>query len=223
MRKSLADLGFSVIPLPAFSRLMEPVASHPDMLMLPLEDKLFVHTSYYEEAKSTIDEIVAASKLSLALVDTKVSPEYPNDVTLNLFCVGKSLIGKTDVVPKEILEYAKSKGYRLINTKQGYAKCSAVVLGQNAVITADASIQAATVEAGADVLRIPEGGVALPPYLYGFLGGASACAKDTVYFCGDIERHPDIQEITMFCQKHGYRAVSLSEEPLADMGSILFL
>ena len=39
----LKELGFSVIPLPPFSRLAPPVASHPDMLLLPLGDRLFVH------------------------------------------------------------------------------------------------------------------------------------------------------------------------------------
>ena len=223
MTRSLSDLGFTVISLPPFSRLSPPVASHPDMLMLPLDGMLFVHKGYYEEAKTVVDEIVAASGRSLSLADTEVSPAYPNDVTLNLFRVGKCLIGKLDVLPKEILEYAKRKGYRLINTKQGYAKCSSVVLGENAVITADPSIEEAATMAGAEVLRISEGGVSLPPYPHGFLGGASGCTKDTVCFCGDIEKHPDAEKISAFCQKHGCRAVSLSHEPLADMGSILFL
>ena len=223
MKKALAELGFSVIPLPPFSRLSKPVASHPDMLIFPFEDRLFVHKSYYKEAKGVIDEIVSASGLSLALAETDISPAYPNDVALNLFCVGKSLIGKIVVLPKEVLEYARSKGYRVINTKQGYAKCSSIVLGENAVITADPSIEEAATMAGSEVLRISEGGVLLPPYPYGFLGGASGCTKDTVYFCGDIEKHPDAEKISAFCQKNGYRAVSLSREPLTDMGSILFL
>lgn len=223
MKEELSQAEFSVISLPPFSRLSEPVASHPDMLIFPFEDQLFVHKDYYEEAKAVVEEIVSASRHSLVLVDTEILPEYPNDVALNLLVTRKCLIGKLNAVPEPVLEYVGLKGYRLINTKQGYAKCSTVTLGENAVITADTSIKEAAIAAGADVLLITEGSVALPPYPYGFLGGASGYSKNTVYFCGDIQKHPDAERILAFCQKHGCRVISLSHEPLADMGSILFL
>lgn len=223
MKNGLLNAGFSVIPLPAFSRLAPPVASHPDMLMFPFEDRLFVHKGYYEEACNTIDTIISASGLTLTLLDTEVAPEYPNDVSLNLFCIGKNLIGKKDIIPEAILDHAQEKGYCIIDTNQGYAKCSSVLLGDRAVITADPSIQSCIEALGIDVLRISKGAVSLPPYPYGFLGGASGCFGNTVYFCGDLEKHPDSKRIIAFCQKHSFSVHSLSSEPLADLGSIFFL
>lgn len=223
IKNALSRLGFSVIPLPAFSRLSAPVASHPDMLMLPFEDRIFVHAIYYEEARNTIDEIIALSNRTLTLVEGEVLPEYPNDVSLNLFCIGKSMIGKQNVIPQTILEHAQEKGYRIINTNQGYAKCSSVLLGDRAVITADSAIERCIKNLGINVLRISEGSVALPPYPYGFLGGASGCFGNTVYFCGDLLGHPDAERIKAFCQATGFSTYSLSDEPLADHGSIFFL
>ena len=222
-RHALITRGFRVITLPPFSALDPRVASHPDMLILPLLDRLFVHKAYYEEASNFIDEILVHTNLRLTLTEDTVNANYPFDISLNLAAVGKLLIGRRDRMANAVVAFAENNGFSVCDAKQGYAKCSSVTLGEDAVITADASIKDAATEANADVLLITEGSVALPPYPYGFLGGASGYARDTIFFCGDIQKHPDAERIVAFCQKHGCRAISLSHEPLADMGSILFL
>ncbi len=219
-RETLVRLGYSVIDLPPFSRLSEPVASHPDMLMLPLGERLFVHAEYYEEAKETVDLIIKESGLIPTLTHTPISSIYPNDIALNLFVCGDILFGRIDRAPGELLRYAESLGLRLAHTKQGYAKCSTVPL-RDALITADRSIMDAAAQNGLDVLLIEEGHVSLPPYPHGFLGGASGVSHDTVFLCGALSSHPDHEAITAFCQNHGYRVVSLSDEPLYDVGSVL--
>lgn len=219
-RASLEKLGYTRIPLLPFSHLAEPVASHPDMLILPLGERLFVHTEYYKQARETLDRMVKESGLFLSCIETPISPEYPNDIALNLFVCGGTLFGRIDKAPCEVLSYAESIGHRLAPTKQGYAKCSVIPL-RNALITADRSIGTSAIQNGIDVLLIEEGHVSLPPYPYGFLGGASGVSHDTVYFCGELNTHPDADKIGNFCRKHGYKTVSLSDEPLYDVGSIL--
>ena len=185
----LSDLGFSVISLPPFSNLAAPVASHPDMLMLPLGDLLFVYREYYETHASLLDTIAKAAGRKLCAVEKAVSEQYPEDIGLNLFTVGKHLVGRTDKAPREVLDYAEERGYTLHLVKQGYAKCSTVVLGDSAVITADPSILAAVNTMGIDSLSISAGGVSLPGYDYGFLGGACGVFGNRVFFCGALHKH----------------------------------
>lgn len=219
----LKELGFSVIPLPPFSRLAPPVASHPDMLLFPLGDRLFVHREYYEEAAATVDRIAAESGRVLCTVDTKISAEYPNDIALNLFTVGKYLIGRTDKTPAAILDYATTLGYEPIFVKQGYAKCSTVPLGDSAIITADPSIEKAARGLGIDALLISAGGVSLPGYEYGFLGGACGVCDKRIFFCGNPSSHPNGAAILAFCEGHGFDVLPLHSAPLFDVGSIFFL
>lgn len=220
-RDSLCRLGFSLLPLPPFPRLSSPVASHPDMLLLKIEDRLFCHEEYYKIAKNEIQKILDTSGLSLCLTDDAVSNSYPLDVSLNLVFTGNLLIGKKDTVAKKVKEYAEDCQIPVVSVKQGYAKCSSLVL-ENAIVTADLGIETAAKNAGLDTLRITNGGVTLPPYPYGFLGGASGVCGKTVFFCGSIDRHPDGASITAFCRSHGYEVISLSNEPLFDAGTILF-
>ena len=47
--------------------------------------------------------------------------------------------------------------------------------------------------------------------------------NDKVLFCGNIDLHPDVENIKAFCQKHKKTAVSLSDGELYDVGSIFFV
>ena len=220
-RKRLLELGFTLLPLPPFSRLSAPVASHPDMLLLRMEDTLFCHRDYYTIAKSEVDQILHVSGLSLCLTEDNVGEVYPEDIALNFVFTGNCLLGKTEFLARKVKEYAETHRISLLSVNQGYAKCSTVVLG-GAIITADTGIEAAAKGAGVDTLLVASGGVSLPPYPYGFLGGASGVCGKTVFFCGNLKGHADGKAIETFCQKHGYAVVSLSDEPLFDAGTILF-
>jgi hypothetical protein len=77
--------------------------------------------------------------------------------------------------------------------------------------------------AGIRVLKIREGGISLPPYAHGFIGGASGCFGGTVYFYGDLHTHPDGAAMEDFIGAAGFFAKSLSKEPLIDLGGMLFI
>ena len=57
---------------------------------------------------------------------------------------------------------------------------------------------------------------------YGFIGGACGYCDGSLYFSGDLRHHPDGDRIESFCKGLGVDAVSLSDEPLKDVGSIFF-
>ncbi len=222
-KSRLSELGFSVISLPPFSRLAAPVASHPDMLMLPLGDRLFVYKEYYEAHASLLDTIAKSAGRKLCAVDKVVSEQYPEDIGLNLLVFGKHLLGRIDKTPAEILDYALAQGCLTHFVKQGYAKCSTVVLGDSAIISADPSILSAAESIGADTLAVSSGGVSLPGYEYGFIGGACGAVDNRIFFCGSLASHPEGGAIADFCRSHGFEIISLSDQPLFDVGSIFFL
>ena len=221
-RAELEGRGFSCVSLPPFSALDVRVASHPDMLILPIGERLFVHKNYYEEAREAVDIIIGHTSLHLTLTDDRVGDLYPHDVPLNLIVSGNRIIGRQDTMSKSVAAYAEREALTVVNVKQGYAKCSTVVLGDKALITADPAIEKAARDLSLDVLRITPGHVSLRGYDCGFIGGASGVFHDTVFFCGNILSHPDGKTIVDFCSKHGFQVVSLSEEPLYDVGTLFF-
>ena len=223
-RLALKDYGYKVIALPPYSGLQSAVASHPDMLIFITDDKLITSKGYYTENRERVDEIMQSCGLGLVLSSVEIGAKYPQDVIFNAAQVGEYLIANTDYIAKEILSAMAEKGIKAINVKQGYGKCSICIVSDNAVITSDSGIYKTLCEETAlDVLKISEGFVNLAPYNHGFIGGATGADRENVYFCGDLNTHPDCQKIKNFCKKHSKNAVSLSGGTLTDIGTIFLL
>ncbi len=220
---SLDRLGFEAILLPKADYLQPSVASHTDMLIFMGFGRLFCHKNYYESNRELIERIANDSRLELTLSNEPTGDKYPLDVLFNVCIVDNHLICNEKTVSRLILETAKKQNYSIINVPQGYTKCSICVVSKNAIITADKAIAATCNMAGIDVLTVSEGHVSLPPYNFGFIGGASGACDDKVYFCGSLDTHPDGEKIKEFCRKHKKIAVSLSDGELQDVGSLFFI
>ncbi len=220
---SLGRLGYETIPMPPADYMQSGVASHTDMLIFIGFGKLFCHEKYYVANRELINRIASLLGVELALSDELIGADYPRDVLFNACLLGKRLICNKSTVSKLILDAAEGLGYEIINVNQGYTKCSVAVVSENAVITADKSIKNVCRAFGLDVLTVCEGHISLPPYDYGFIGGASGFDNDKVYFCGSLDRHPDGERIKKFCEKHGKVAISLCDGELQDVGTLFFI
>lgn len=214
---SLALRGMRTVALPAFSALSCPVSSHADMLLLDAGDCLFTYEGYTFAEK---DALFGKFSKTVRLPDP-TSSEYPHDVSLNIAVVGNNVFANTKSASLVALEHLTSLGKTIIHVNQGYAHCSVCVVNDNALITADRGIADAAQKNGLDVLLIESGHVTLPPYSYGFIGGASGSDEENVYFCGSLSYHPNGEEIKKFCISHGKTPVELSDSPLCDVGGIL--
>lgn len=217
---SLGKYSDNIIVLPPFSALSSPVSSHADMLIFPAVKSgvIYTHAEYLAAEKEVFVELTGATGMRIAAIPEKIGRDYPRDVLLNALALGDNIVGKIDALSSAVLSEGKQ-----INTKQGYAKCSSCKVTENAVITEDSSIAKALIGAGADVLVIEKGYVLLRGFDCGFIGGASGCDSENVYFCGNIEAHPDCDKIYDFCRKHGKNAVLLSQIPLTDVGTVFFI
>ena len=116
----------------------------------------------------------------------------------------------------------KGYGGEKINIKQGYSKCSCLLVGENAVITEDPGVEKCLINCGVDVLRIERGGVQLEGFEYGFIGGAGGLVGSTLFMNGKLTSHPEYHLIEPFLVKQGTELVEIYEGPLVDCGSILY-
>ncbi len=222
--RALIEHGYKIIKLPQAEYLAPEVASHPDMVIIPIGGKLFCHERYFasHEGRVAIEKIVSESGLDLRTTDDETGEKYPQDVLFNAAVLGDVIIC-SDHTSRAVMREAESLGLKAVKVKQGYTKCSCAVIGERAIITADTGIARAADEQGIDVLLVSAGGVELPGYDIGFIGGACGYDDGKLFFCGDISLHPDGERVTEFCASHGCEAVSLCRGmKLFDVGTIFF-
>lgn len=220
----LASLGFKTITLPPFSKLGEAVASHADMLIHLSENTVFSFADYYDEYPSVFDSLyglISKSGASFSFLSDEVAEKYPLDAGLNVLVIGKTVYARTKSASASLLEHYREKNYKIVDVKQGYPACTVMKIGESAAVTSDAGMARALSNEGIKTLLIEVGGIALPPYEYGFIGGCAGCFDDKIYFAGCIEDHPAYNLIKDFAENEGYTLVSLGDFPLFDVGGIL--
>ena len=215
---NLRKYGFDVITTYRNTSVNENIAFHSDISFLfDGEDTLFI-ASEMSEYENLMKDIVPC----VIIIPEKIGKEYPHDVLLNCVPLGRKLICNIDTVSPTVLKYFKDKEYIFINVKQGYTKCSVLPVTDNAIITDDQSIATACENEGLDVLLLSKGSIKLNGFDYGFIGGASGrISRDTICFCGDINTHSDADKIMEFLEKYSVKALSLDDNQLYDIGSII--
>jgi len=203
-----------VVRLPRSEHIPLPVGAHPDTVVGKLGNDLFV-----SENEPKI--IGALEKSGIPYIKSSHLPggKYPSDCALNFLCVNDILCANLAAISKEVLSLAENKGYALLNVAQGYAKCSTLTVGEG-IITADRGIYNATASRGIESLLIEAGHVSLPPYEYGFIGGASGTVNGSTVFFGSLEDHPNKNEIRAFCEMRGHTPVEFDFK-LTDFGGFI--
>lgn len=210
--QELAKAGHTVIPCDKINVFAEPEQKHADMQILRIKDRIFI----LNECNSLKHRL---NGNNFVFCKRKAKRNYPYNILLNCLFINNKLFAKLDSVDESVLEYCESNNIETINVNQGYARCSTLVLYDNAAITADKSIEKALKNNGVEVLLISAGNIVLEGYDYGFIGGASTVINNTVYFFGDIKTHPDYSKIKVFCSRHNSTIEILCEDmPLTDIG-----
>ncbi len=222
-KRRLAILGFKVIEMPAEGALPAPIASHPDMLMFKHHDRIIANTDYCEKNPYIFSDIREYSQnTEMTFTDEAFGEKYPFDAIFNVLTVGRYAFLKADTASAAVKDYLLCKGLEIINVNQGYPACTVLAFG-NSAITADRGMAKAMSQCGIDVTLIDNGAIMLPPYEYGFIGGASGVFGDKIYFIGNIDAHPNADIIKEAILREGYTPISLCDSPLFDGGRIIFV
>lgn len=198
--EALRQKGYNIIPTKNINVFHKPEQRHADMQLLKIRERVF----------------------TLCDCRKKVGKCYPENVLLNCLYLGNKLYGRLDAVDPVVPEYCAEHGIETVNVKQGYARCSTLVINENAAVTADKSIEKALKNNGVKVLLISPGHIRLEGFNYGFIGGAGFSDNGKTFFFGDITKHPDFNKIKAFCDDYNSKLEILcNTEPLTDIGGVV--
>lgn len=195
------------------------ICSHPDIFYFPFQNDIIITAP---NSPSNTTQKLKDIGLNIIFGDKVLESKYPNDCAYNIARISNFIIHNFQITDKKILELIKKYSLKTINVKQGYTKCSVLIVGKNAIITSDKGIAKKTIENGIDTLLIKPGNIELFNMNYGFIGGcAGYIDKDLLLFNGDITKHPDYIEINNFLKKYNKNIINIPNMNLLDIGSII--
>ena len=197
-KEYIRSKGYEVITVSKHADVQDAVAAHPDIYMCRLQ------------AGSSSEIYTGDSNL--------LSYDYPGDVLYNAACMGSYIICSKHTSNDLI----KASDLKPIYVSQGYCKCNIVVVDDTHVITEDEGI-AKTLREYPDIqcLLVSPHQVKLQGFSYGFIGGASGRVGDEIVFNGNIKAHSDYESIKEFIESCGLKVISIDNQPLTDIGSII--
>ncbi len=215
-------MGYNIIFIPKIKYLDNSICAHPDLSVFKLDENLFISSDV--DHLFTLLKKYNTFKIMRKLSSNNTKLKYPHDAQFNAAVVGKYLLANKNSFDKDILKFVSNNGYVHINVNQGYTKCCICVVNDNSIITEDEGIAAVCKSYGIDVLLLKTHAVKLDGYNYGFIGGASGkLDNNTLVFAGCIEKHPEYTLIKDFCETRRVNLISLSDEPIYDVGSIMII
>ena len=218
LQKPLEKLGIKALSVPDNAFVDPRLAGHADLSVLHGGGEMLWLAPHLRG--SDFADQLRDMGFALDYPDISQSAAYPGDAQLNVCICGKYAICNKFIVPTEIVNYLTSRGFEVVDCRQGYAKCSACVVDEGSIITADRGIEAAARKAGLDVLLIEPGYISLDGFTFGFIGGSSfKISRSKLAFTGTLDAHPNRDEILRFLVKHEIETVYLTEKPAFDIGS----
>jgi hypothetical protein len=223
----LSALGFHLLELPPCPTLPSAIASHPDTLICRIGDSIITTADYCDIAPYVFSDIRELyPHLRLVFVSDTHTDTYPGDCILNALITANNLFVRRKSASEQLIAIAEREGLRIIDSKQGYPACTTLSFSkdsQSYAVTCDAGMARLLEKEGVRVTRIGCGEILLPPYAYGFIGGASGVYRDKIYFAGDLGSQSDKDLIRAAAEGAGFECISLSDEPLCDVGGMIFI
>jgi hypothetical protein len=219
IKKNLNKLEIDIILTPKCKDVYSSIEYHSDIMIHFIEKDIAVVEPNIE------DQFIYKLEdygIKVILGKTKLSSNYPNDIAYNVARVGKFVFHNFKNTDIYLKDYFKQKNLEFIDVAQGYSKCSICILTNNSIITSDKSIHTNAIKNNINSLLIRSGYINLEGLNYGFIGGCSGkISENKMVFSGNIEKHPDYIPIKNFLEKYQVDYISLSNEVLLDVGSII--
>ncbi|ACM60859.1 hypothetical protein B0S90_2073 [Caldicellulosiruptor bescii] len=216
---TLEDLGIKIIICENCDDVYPAISSHPDIFYFHYEDNLIFAAP--NSPRKTTEEL---KKLGFNIIfgEKAVLGKYPEDVKYNIAKVGTKVFHNFKFTDRIVAKRIEDDNLQRIHIKQGYSKCSILIVNSNTIITSDKGIYKKALENGIDSLLISPGFIKLEGLNYGFIGGCGGLiSKNIMAFNGDISMHPDYLSIKNFLKKYDIEILNVAGLQLSDIGSII--
>ena len=224
-KDKLKQLGYKLIELEQNTNIYEEISSHVDIHVCKIGSKLIVEKSKYPKIKDCIREWNNSIRIEIG--QDFISQNYPQDIKYNVCIIGNKAIHNFEYTDSKIKEELIKQNYELINTNQGYTKCSIAVIDDNSAIVTDKGLYKILEKHKIDVLYVKEN---LDIKLLtqsgyssknGFIGGAISRIGNNIVVFGDLSKIDKQSKIRNFIMSKNLNIIEFKDLDIIDYGGII--
>jgi len=195
----------------------ESISGHPDIFFCKTNDVLFVAPNLPDFYK----DLLIKNKVSFIKGNTSVGMDYPAAASYNAVLNERFYIHRCDISDSKLLENCNH--LQRVNVRQGFTRCSLLLLKENHYITSDEGIHKALRLLSFSGILVNAKDIVLSGQIHGFFGGTCGVYESAVFFTGSLSHYSDGEKVKLFLKHLGYKIIELSDSPLFDGGSILIV
>lgn len=213
LREALEERSIEVIACPINGIVDPRLHSHIDLSVLHQGGNRLIVSEAVANEKFT--SVLRELGTAITFCKAPYGSNYPDDAGLCAAIIGEKVFHNRSL---SVL----SENQKLIDVRQGYAKCTVCIVSENAAITSDRGMARAMSDEGINVLTICDGYISLDGFNNGFIGGSAfKISADKLAFTGTLDEHPDKVEIEQFLLANEVKPVYLTKKCIFDIGSAI--
>jgi hypothetical protein len=220
LKDKFYETGINLILTKIHPNLYSSISYHPDVILHHIYEKNIIYAPGTDT--DTLNEL---NSLGFKLIkgEAELSYKYPGNIAYNVARVGNFAFHNLKYSDTVLKNELSKLGVELIHVSQGYSKCSISIVDANSIITADLGIAKAAEKKHIDVLLIEAGeNIVLTGLATGFIGGSTGLFNKTEWaISGNIELLTSYKKIYDFLNLRNIKIISLTDEPIIDIGSII--
>ena len=219
IEKKFNELNIKLIKTAPVDEVYDAIKYHPDISICKLDyNNIVVSPNVYDYYTKELKKY----NFNVIKGNSTLQNKYPKNIQYNACIFGNFAVHNFKYTDKNIIEFIDKNNITKINVSQGYSKCNICVVDENSIITSDIGIYSEVIKYNIDCLLIDKAHIDLFNLNYGFIGGCSGLiSNDTLAFLGNIKLHPNYYDIYKFVKLKNKNIISLGNENLIDLGSII--
>lgn len=206
-----------LIPFETEGIVYESISGHPDVFMAQLEKQVIIAPNLPDFYKQKLRE----EKIDFTEGEFPVRKKHPETAGYNVVFKDNRLFHNFRYTDPSITKIAEDA--ELIHLNQAYTRCSLIALGNDRFISSDHGVERILQRYQFEVLYVDPAEIILPGQKHGFIGGCCGLHGNRIFFTGSLKHLRDGENVRSFCRDAAYEIIELSDAPLFDGGSILFV
>lgn len=218
LRDKLSEFNINSFPSFESKILKGAVKTHPDMSIFKFDEETLIASC---ESFEYYNEIFKDTKIKIINANEDPLEKYHGDVKFNALRVGEHLICKKEACAKFIVK--RFDEAKIINSSQGYVKCSVIDIGGEYFVTDDKYLYEIFNGLGYKTILLEKGLVKIKDYEYGFIGGASGYARDKIFLTGKIKDEANRIRLENFARDLNKELIYLTEYDIFDVGTLMIM